>query len=63
MLMLVGCATVTFSACGMNTPFAPAFLVKVADELAALPRDSALRVVVDDWIKMRDAVKACRSTR
>ena len=46
--------------CPKVTPFDRATLTQVADEEEHLPRGSALSIVVDDWIKMRDQSALCR---
>ncbi len=48
------------AACPQVTQYGRDFMNRVADAEEALPDDNPLVAVVDDWIKMRDQVRACR---
>ena len=46
--------------CPQLTPVDKATQGRIADAAAALPENSPLNFVIDDWIKGRDQTRACR---
>jgi hypothetical protein len=64
-LPLAGCLTapreVVVVRCGTIRPVSKEQLKQSADELARLPHPSVLAdVVIPDWVRLRDEIRACR---
>lgn len=62
---LNGCTTVqpAVTSCLPLTQYAPAFEQRAADELAALPADDPLAVLVSGYASMRAADRACLAAK
>lgn len=57
-----GCATVhsDLHSCPPIVPYDQQFLDRAAEELAALPANSAIDQMLRDYVVMRDQARACR---
>lgn len=60
LMLLSGCVTVV-SECPEPTKIDPKIQARAADELDALPADSALGVVIAAALDDRDKLRACRA--
>ena len=63
-LSLAGCATNhsdPFPVCPEIVQYDPAFQWRAADEIDALPAGSALGVLIEDYLHLRDRIRACES--
>lgn len=59
-LLLVGCETVVVkTVCPPLTQYDRAFNLRLADEIDAMPADSAAVQALIDYKKLRDIVRAC----
>lgn len=58
-LLSSGCAIKTISVCPPVIPYTDEFQERAADELEALPDDSAVGVMVEDYLVTRDMLRAC----
>lgn len=66
MTFLIGCVEVTRRAvaCGTNAVFTQSQQEQIAQELSMLPQGSLIRrLVMPDWLRMRDENRACMSSR
>ena len=65
--LLTGCATggsdVRPAMCGWLVRYPPALQQRAADELDALPPDSTLRVLVEDYGELRARIRAACGAR
>lgn len=59
-LLLAGCNHPVVTGCPPVAEYPKAFQNRAADDLAALPADSPLRRMMDDYKRMRDQARACR---
>jgi len=60
-MSLAACATETSSPvalCPDLSPYTPEFQAAAADQLDALPEGSALSVLVEDYLYLRDRIRA-----
>ena len=63
-LSLAGCVTPTsdpFPVCPEIVQYDPAFQARAADEIDALPEGSPLGVLIEDYLHLRDRVRACEA--
>lgn len=62
MLWLTGCVGPAYeaSACPVPVEYPPAVSERLADELERLPADSVIPMIVEDYIRERDMLRACR---
>lgn len=56
-------ATVFKAVCPVLKQYDPDFLAQVDRELDSLPNNSALGRMVDDYLNLRDQVRACRGIK
>lgn len=59
-LVLAGCAPRIVTACPPLVEYSPAFQDRLAGELAALPEGAATLRAVQDYIGLRDQIRACQ---
>lgn len=64
MMSLVSCKTghsdtVVKIVCPELKKYPPAVLLKALDEFKALPKDSAIRILVGDYSHLRDQIRVC----
>lgn len=57
--LLTGCVQ-TVSSCPPLKTYTPEFNARLADEVEAMPEDSAALRAILDYAALRDQVKACR---
>ncbi|QEX18473.1 hypothetical protein FRZ44_37800 [Hypericibacter terrae] len=58
--LLAGCAPSYVTGCPPVVEYGQDFQTRLADELAPLPNDDPIVVVVRDYKSLRDQVRACR---
>jgi len=56
-------ATVFKAVCPVLKQYDPEFLAQVDREIDALPSNSAIGRMVDDYLNLRDQVRACRGQK
>ncbi|MGH6883191.1 hypothetical protein [Hypericibacter sp.] len=61
-LLLAACRTPVVTACPPVPIYDPEFQGRLADEIHALPPDSALGQAIIDYKRLRDQLRACRAT-
>lgn len=59
-LMLYGCSTVPIAVCPAIVEYPPETQQKAADELAGLPKPSALGRMMTDYGQLRERLRACQ---
>lgn len=59
LFLLAACAQPIVTACPPVPTYSPEFQARLADEIHALPRDSALGVAIVDYKRIRDQLRAC----
>jgi len=62
LLPLAACAAPVVTACPPVPSYSTEFQARLADEIHALPPDSALGVAIIDYKRLRDQLRACRAT-
>ena len=62
LFMLTACHMPIVTACPPVPTYSPEFQWRLADEIHALPLDSALGQAVIDYKRLRDQLRACRAT-
>jgi hypothetical protein len=62
LLLLAACAAPVVTACPPVPSYSTEFQARLADEIHALPPDSALGVAIIDYKRLRDQLRACRAT-
>jgi hypothetical protein len=60
-LALAGCGSRIVTTCPPVVTYAPEFQDRLAAELAPLPEGSAMLRVIEDYIALRDQLRACRN--
>ena len=58
-MLLSGCAQVVSNACPPLINYSVSFQNKAADQLGHLPEGSPFVMLVSDYSKTRDAIRAC----
>jgi hypothetical protein len=61
-LLLAGCAAPVVTACPPIPTYTTEFQARLADEIHALPPDSALGVAIVDYGRLRQQLRACHAT-
>lgn len=59
-LLASGCTSVPVAHCPPLKTYPPEFSQRLADEVDAMPADSATVEAIGDYIALRDSVRACR---
>ena len=57
-ILLAGCTTTATVACPPLRAYGTAFNMQLADEVAAAPGEAAWPTVIEDYISLRDQIKA-----
>jgi len=57
---LAGCQTVPVAVCPPLKEYPESFSQRLANEMEAMPADSATVEAIADYIATRDAIRACR---
>jgi hypothetical protein len=60
--MMAACHAPVVTACPPVPIYSPEFQWRLADEIHALPPDSALGQAIIDYKRLRDQLRACRAT-
>jgi hypothetical protein len=60
-LMLAACTMPVVTACPPVPTYSTEFQARLADEIHALPPDSALGAAIIDYKRLRDQLRACRA--
>jgi hypothetical protein len=63
MIFLSGCATNRISTCPEPTKIDPKVQAQAAEEIAALPENSAIEKLLVAGLNDRDKLRACRAIR
>jgi hypothetical protein len=61
-LMMTACHTPVVTACPPVPTYSSEFQWQLAEEIHALPPDSALGQAIVDYKRLRDQLRACRAT-
>jgi hypothetical protein len=59
-LLLAACSITPVAVCPPLKAYPPEFNARLADEVEAMPADAAALQAIQDYIALRDAVRACQ---